>query len=140
MVDGELMNGQGTHCFLPRPNVLHRTFMVRSAPAKPQMFIGTSGYSYPDWKGIVYPRFIKRDVGGTTPELTYLSRYFNTCEINATFYRQFEPEIAKKWCDAIETPTFEFAIKANQVFTHATGSKPSERKALTSVESLRYTK
>lgn len=113
--------------------------MARSSKAGTELFIGTSGYSYPDWKGIVYPRSLKRDVGGSTPELTYLSRYFNTCEINATFYRQFEPEIAEKWSDAVESPEFEFAIKANQVFTHAAGTKPSERKAPTSVESLKYT-
>lgn len=112
--------------------------MARSSKAGTELFIGTSGYSYPDWKGIVYPRFVKRDVGGSTPELTYLSRYFNTCEINATFYRHFEPEIAKKWSDALENPEFELAIKANQVFTHAAGTKPSERKAPTSVESLKY--
>ena len=105
----------------------------------PALFIGTSGYSYPDWKGVVYPKALKREVGGTTPELTYLSRYFNTCEINATFYRHFEPEIAQKWSDAVENPEFEFGIKANQVFTHAAGTKPSERKAPTSVESLKYT-
>ena len=114
--------------------------MRRSNKADAELFIGTSGYSYPDWKGIVYPRTVKRDVGGSTPELTYLSRYFNTCEINATFYRQFEPEIAKNWSDAVENPEFEFAIKANQVFTHATGTKPRERKAPTSVESLKYTR
>ena len=113
--------------------------MTSSAPSHAKVFVGTSGYSYPDWKGIVYPRSVKRDVGGTTPELTYLSRYFNTCEINATFYRQFEPEIAKKWSNAIERRDFEFAIKANQVFTHAAGSKPRERKASTSVETLKYT-
>ena len=104
-----------------------------------EILIGTSGYSYPDWRGIVYPKFVKRDVGGSTPELTYLSRFFNLCEINATFYRHFEAEIATKWSDAIESPGFEFAIKANQVFTHAGGTKPNERKAPTSVESLRYT-
>ena len=119
---------------------------VRSIPrdmsghtgSRPQLFIGTSGYSYPDWKGIVYPKSVKRDVGGAVPELTYLSRYFNTCEINATFYRQFEPEIAKRWSDAVEDPGFQFAIKANQVFTHAAGTKPGERKGSTSVETLRY--
>ena len=104
-----------------------------------KLFIGTSGYSYPDWKGTMYPASLKREVHSATPELTYLSRYFNLCEINATFYRNFEPQIAKKWCDAIENPGFEFAIKANQVFTHAAGTKPSERKAPTSVESLKYT-
>jgi uncharacterized protein YecE (DUF72 family) len=114
--------------------------MAKPRDGHPQIFVGTSGYSYPDWKGIVYPRSVKRDVGGSTPELTYLSRYFNTCEINATFYRNFEPEIARKWSDAVENPEFEFAIKANQVFTHAAGTKPSERKAPTSVESLKYTR
>jgi uncharacterized protein YecE (DUF72 family) len=104
-----------------------------------QLFIGTSGYSYPDWKSVVYPRTLKRDVGGPTPELTYLSRYFNICEINAAFYRQFQPEIAKRWSEAVENPDFEFAIKANQVFTHAAGTSPAERKAPTSVESLKYT-
>jgi len=112
--------------------------MATSKTGKARMFVGTSGYSYPDWRGVVYPKTVKRDVGGSTPELTYLSRYFNTCEINATFYRQFEPSIAKKWSDAIENPGFEFAIKANQVFTHAAGTKPNERKASTSVESLKY--
>jgi uncharacterized protein YecE (DUF72 family) len=112
--------------------------MAMSKHARAKLFIGTSGYSYPDWKGVVYPRSVKRDVGGTTPELTYLSHYFNTCEINATFYRQFEPQIATKWADAVENPDFEFAIKANQVFTHAAGTKPSSRKAPTSAESLKY--
>ena len=125
--------------FFPR-SWTHPTNMKDQLHHDARMFIGTSGYSYPDWKGVVYPKFLKRAVGAsTTPELTYLSRYFNTCEINATFYRNFGPEIAKKWSDAVENPEFEFAIKANQVFTHATGSKPSERKAPTSVETLKYT-
>jgi uncharacterized protein YecE (DUF72 family) len=105
--------------------------MARSKNPDVELFVGTSGYSYPDWKGIVYPPSLKREVGGTTPELTYMSRYFNTCEINATYYRQFEPEIAKRWSDAVENPSFEFAIKANQVFTHAAErSQGSERHRL----------
>jgi uncharacterized protein YecE (DUF72 family) len=112
---------------------------MAKSKSKAELFVGTSGYSYPDWKGVVYPKTVKRDVGCSTPELTYLSRHFNTCEINATFYRPFEPEIAKKWCDSVENPDFEFAIKANQVFTHAAGAKPSARKSPTSVETLKYT-
>jgi uncharacterized protein YecE (DUF72 family) len=104
-----------------------------------QLYIGTSGYSYPDWREVVYPRTVKRDIGGTNPELTYISRFFNTCEINATFYRQFEPEIGRRWSDAVENPNFQFAIKANQVFTHAAGGNASERKVSTSVDTLKYT-
>jgi hypothetical protein len=45
--------------------------MPASSNAGAELFIGTSGYSYPDWKGIVYLRSVKRDVGGSTPELTF---------------------------------------------------------------------
>lgn len=45
---------------------------MKSEDHDEQLFIGTSGHSYPDWKGVVYPGSLKRDVGGTTPELTYL--------------------------------------------------------------------
>jgi uncharacterized protein YecE (DUF72 family) len=38
---------------------------------------------------------------------------------------QHKSNIAKKWLDAVENPEFEFAIKANQVFTHAAGTKPA---------------
>jgi hypothetical protein len=72
----------------------HPIGMARSKHPQVELFVGTSGYSYPDWKGIVYPRSLKREVGGTTPELTYLSRYFNTCEINATYYRPPAPSHA----------------------------------------------
>lgn len=110
-----------------------------AAEDRVELYVGTSGYSYPDWKGVVYPTALKKLVGGPVPELRYLARYLNTCEINATFYRQFPPETAVRWCEAVENPEFGFAIKANQVFTHATGSKPAERKAPTSVNTLRYT-
>ena len=62
---------------------------------------------------MIYPRSLNRDVSGSTPELTYFSRYFNTSEIHASFYRNFEPAIERKWSDAVENPEFEFAIKAN---------------------------
>ena len=70
-----------------------------------ELLIGTSGYSYPDWKGIVYPADLKRRVKSAAPELTYISRFFNFCEINATFYRHFEPHIAKRWCTAVNDPS-----------------------------------
>ena len=49
------------------------------------MFLGRCGYSYPDWRGVVYPKSVKLEVGGASPELTYISRYVNTCEMNASF-------------------------------------------------------
>lgn len=81
--------------------------------------IGTSGYSYPGpppngWFGAFYPR----TKGKRFDALEYYSRFFDTVEINTTFYRPAGPEMARVW--AARTPAgFEFAVKVWQKFTHA---------------------
>src|SRR5262245_50324235 len=79
--------------------------------------VGTSGWSYPPntgagtWTGVFYP-FRKTD------ELKFYSRYFNTVEVNSTFYRPCSPKAAENW--AARTPdNFEFTVKVWQVFTHS---------------------
>jgi uncharacterized protein YecE (DUF72 family) len=79
--------------------------------------IGTSGWSYPPssgpgtWTGVFYP--VRK-----TDELTFYSKYFNTVEINSTFYRPCSPKAADGWTR--RTPEhFEFTVKAWQQFTHA---------------------
>src|SRR5262245_36708284 len=78
--------------------------------------VGTSGWSYPpssgpgSWTGIFYP--LTR-----TDELKFYSKYFNTVEVNSTFYRPCSPKTAESWVK--RTPDhFEFAVKAWQQFTH----------------------
>jgi len=78
--------------------------------------VGTSGWSYPpstgpgSWTGVFYPLT-------KTDELKFYSRYFNTVEINSTFYRPCAPKTAEGW--ARRTPDgFEFTVKAWQEFTH----------------------
>ena len=78
--------------------------------------IGTSGWSYPpstgpgSWTGLFYPL-------SRTDELKFYSRYFNTVEINSTFYRPCAPKTAESWTK--RTPEdFEFTVKAWQQFTH----------------------
>ncbi len=75
-------------------------------------YIGTSGWSYYSFKGIFYPPELKpRDW------LKFYSQYFNTVEINATFYRTPRPSTFKKWYE--ETPEdFVFSIKAPKTITH----------------------
>jgi len=75
-------------------------------------YIGTSGWSYYSFKGIFYPQELKpRDW------LKFYSQYFNTVEINATFYRTPRASTFKKWFE--ETPPdFVFSIKAPKVITH----------------------
>lgn len=74
--------------------------------------VGTSGYVYRHWKGVLYP------TGLPTPR--WLARYaeaFSTVELNATFYRLPPAGAAARWRD--ETPAgFEFAAKGSRFLTH----------------------
>jgi len=46
------------------------------------IYIGTSGWTYPDWDGVFYPPGVKGP-----QRLSYYAGQFNTVEVNATFYR-----------------------------------------------------
>jgi len=98
------------------------------------IFFGTSGFQYPDWKGIVYPADVKKRYGH---ELTYIAQYFDCCEINTSFYGPLKPQSAKNWCDyvAAVNPEFEFTAKLTKVFTHA----PDAKQTSSSAETIKYT-
>ena len=75
--------------------------------------IGTAGWSYRDWEGIVYPRKPKVD------PLSYLSQFFDTIEINSTFYGPPTSRTAESWVRRIEhNHRFRFTVKLWQNFTH----------------------
>lgn len=76
---------------------------------------GPAGWSYPDWEGPVYP---ERKPKGFDP-LAFLAEYFDTIEINSTFYRPAHPQAARSWVRRIErNPRFKFTAKLWQRFTH----------------------
>jgi uncharacterized protein YecE (DUF72 family) len=76
------------------------------------MYIGCSGFSYEDWESGFYPQELPKNEW-----LSYYARYFNTVEINNTFYTSLQTRHFKKWLS--ETPdNFIFSIKANRYFTH----------------------
>jgi len=80
-----------------------------------RLFIGTAGWSYEDWEGVVYPE--KR--GSRVHPLRFLARYIDLVEVNSTFYRP--PVIAQVlgWIKAVaEHPEFQFTVKLHQAFTH----------------------
>jgi uncharacterized protein YecE (DUF72 family) len=75
-------------------------------------FIGTSGFSYKEWKKNFYPTDL--------PDARFLSYYatrLNAVEIDSTFYRMPTDKALDAWRDATP-PHFRFAIKANQKITH----------------------
>ena len=77
------------------------------------LFLGTSGFAYPEWKGTFYPAHVRpRDM------LPYYAGRFRSVEINYTFRHEVTEETLAAWAAA--TPeTFVFAIKAHQLITHS---------------------
>ena len=80
--------------------------------------IGTAGWSYKDWEGIFYPPGMQRR---KQHPLEYLARFFDTTEINTSFYGPVKPELAKLWCRKIESvnKNFLFTAKLYRAFTHS---------------------
>jgi uncharacterized protein YecE (DUF72 family) len=77
--------------------------------------IGPAGWSYADWAGIVYPRPKPK---GFDP-LEFLAGYFDTIEVNSTFYHPATAEVAQKWAQRVESnPRFRFTAKLWRRFTH----------------------
>ena len=93
------------------------------------VFIGTSGYNYPEWKGSFYP-----DNLPAGKMLPYYSERFSTVEINYTFYRFPSEKTLAGWAEA--TPQgFTFTLKAPRRITHDARLKGCEE--LTQAFSLR---
>ncbi|MBN2031146.1 DUF72 domain-containing protein [bacterium] len=77
--------------------------------------VGTAGWNYKDWYGTVYPG--KPDK--CFKELDYLARFFDTAEINSTFYRPPNSFMASAWVRKVaHNPNFKFTAKLWQRFTH----------------------
>ena len=76
------------------------------------MFIGTSGYNYPEWRGTFYPEKFP-----ASKMLAYYAERFNSVEINYTFYRMPTPALLEGWAKG--TPGgFTFTLKAPRRITH----------------------
>lgn len=76
------------------------------------LYVGTSGYSYKEWKGSFYPEKIPaKDM------LRYYAERLSTVEINATFYRMPQLSMLENWKEQVPG-TFRFALKASQRITH----------------------
>ena len=81
------------------------------------LYIGTAGWSYEDWSGIVYPE----ESPGKFRGLRYLAEQlrFNTVELNNTFYRPPKPSYCEGWLRDVEgRPDFSFTAKLWRRFTH----------------------
>jgi len=89
--------------------------MAATAASVPGLYVGTSGFSYPTWRGGFYPE-------GSKPAdfLRLYAERLPSVELNATFYRLPSEEQMRSW--AARTPeTFRFAVKMSRRITHFGG-------------------
>jgi len=88
------------------------------ASSQPSIRIGTAGWSYKDWEGIFYPPGMRQR---KVHPLEYLARFFDTAEINTSFYGPLKPELAKLWSKKVAAinPKFLFTAKLYRAFTHS---------------------
>ncbi|HUG53304.1 MAG TPA: DUF72 domain-containing protein [Vicinamibacteria bacterium] len=77
-----------------------------------RVLVGTSGYSYKEWKGRFYPEKMKE-----ADMLRFYAERFSAVEINNTFYRMPKVDLLRRWAE--QTPEgFTFVLKAPQRITH----------------------
>ena len=107
--------------------------MKKPATSDPQsrhrIRVGPAGWSYPDWAGYVYPS--RRPKG--FHEATYLAEFFDTIEINTSFYQPLRPDHAGLWLDRVSAnPAFLFTAKLWQKFTHDPSATMEDERAVRS--------
>src|SRR6202046_5926661 len=92
-----------------------------------QILVGPAGWSYSDWTGIVYPSRRPRGFH----QAAYLSEFFDTIEINTSFYNPLRAEMAAEWLKRVAAnPRFLFTAKLWQKFTHEQGTNAEDEKAV----------
>ena len=86
-----------------------------------ELHVGTSGYSYKEWKGSFYPEDLSnKDM------LSYYGERLNAVEINNTFYRLPKASVLESWAEQVPDG-FRFSIKASRRITHFTRLKEGAR-------------
>ncbi|MBJ6727423.1 DUF72 domain-containing protein [Geomesophilobacter sediminis] len=76
------------------------------------LYVGTSGYAYKEWKGLFYPEDLAEK-----RMLHYYAGVFRSVEINNTFYRMPRESVLEQWRAEVP-PEFRFVLKAPQRITH----------------------
>jgi uncharacterized protein YecE (DUF72 family) len=76
------------------------------------LWVGTSGYAYPEWRGSFYPEKMP-----TSKMLPYYAERFPTVEINNTFYRMPNAKLLEGWSAQVPEH-FRLTLKAPQRITH----------------------
>jgi uncharacterized protein YecE (DUF72 family) len=102
--------------------------MFKNNKSNKRLKIGTSGYSYEDWREVFYPKELPKG-----KMLEFYTQHFNTVELNATYYTIPNNTVFEKLAQKTP-PDFEFIVKVNKETTHI--RKENEKAISSLMESL----
>jgi len=89
--------------------------------------VGPAGWSYADWAGVVYPA--RKPAG--FHEASYLAQFFDTIEINTSFYQPLKPDHCRQWIELVSSnPLFVFTAKLWQKFTHESDAGAEDERSV----------
>ena len=92
--------------------------LFQSPRSDTRLRVGPAGWNYKDWEGVVYP------AGRALDPLAFLADYFDTIEINSSFYAPPRPRDAASWARRVRNnPRFRFTAKAWQRLSHERASE-----------------
>lgn len=78
-----------------------------------RVWIGPSGFAYPEWRGEFYPRALP-----ASRWLEYVTERFDSVELNGTFYSLKSPDLFRAWALAAPADGFVYAVKGSRFVTH----------------------
>jgi uncharacterized protein YecE (DUF72 family) len=118
----------------PQPSTLLGTPPAANSNTLPLVRIGPAGWAYKDWAGYVYPQPRPKDFHPAT----FLAKYFDTIEINTSFYHPMQADHAAQWMERVAAnPHFLFTAKLWKKFTHEHGATlKDEREARAGLDIL----
>ena len=95
------------------------------------IWVGTSGYNYPEWKGSFYPETLS-----AAKMLPYYAERLATVEINYTYYRTPNQKILAGW-NAATPERFKLTLKAPKRITHEARNRTQKSAMRTAIKALR---
>ncbi|MFY9531379.1 MAG: DUF72 domain-containing protein [Candidatus Acidiferrales bacterium] len=111
---------------IPKPSPTAEAPSIKPAESS-RVLVGPAGWSYADWNGIVYPARRPKDFH----EAGYLAEFFDTIEINTSFYQPLRSAMAQQWLERVAAnPRFLFTAKLWQKFTHDGDTNAGDEKTV----------
>jgi len=93
----------------------------KKSPSKPEIHVGTSGWTYDDWQTAFYPKKVKG-----SDRLVYYAEHFDTVEVNASYYRTPTQTMIDAWNRRLRK-NFHLVLKGNRMVTHRKKLKGHEK-------------